>query len=88
MQSNTKLFAENKISAICFSPNASSVAVAFKSNNVIHIYSLPHDICLVDHWILKSVIKEQTQQICALDWSSKDKIISCSHDRSVVVWRK
>ena len=87
MIANKTLLEDNKISAMCFSPDFKYCAVALKSNNSIVIFEVPKDApWVIDNWQHRKTLKDQTQLICSLDWSIKNKIISCSHDRSISIW--
>jgi WD40 repeat protein len=82
----SKQFANKKITALCFSPDKKYCAVAFRSTSSVSIYTLPQDVHLIDKWTLLCELREQTQTICSLDWSCTNKILSCSYDRSVLIW--
>ena len=57
------------------------VAVATNSN-LIEIYQVRGE-----SWEKKHTLKEHHQLVSSIDWHrSTNRIISCSHDRSVVVW--
>lgn len=82
----SKQFANKKITALCFSPDKKYCAVALKTSHSVCVYQLPQDVHLIDKWVFLLELKEQTQAICSLDWSIRNKILSCSYDRSVMVW--
>ena len=84
----SKLFANKKVSALCFSKDLKYAAVALKESNSVQVYELPprDELHLVDKWQLKLEAREQTQLICSLDWSVENKLLSCSHDKSVLIW--
>jgi len=86
MLKTSKVLAERKLTALCFSPDRKYCAVAFKNSSSFAIYELPPtDWYLVDKWQFRWEVKEQTQAVCSLDWSSTNKILSCSFDRSMLV---
>lgn len=41
-----------------------------------------------DSWQLIQEFRELTQTVSDIDWASDRKIVTASHDRSVVVWRQ
>ncbi len=41
----------------------------------------------MDSWQLLQELKEHSQTISDIDWSQDNKIVTSSHDRSVVVWK-
>ncbi len=53
----------------------------------MHLYRVrtPND---PDSWQLIQQFKELTQTVSDIDWASDRKIVTASHDRSVVVWRQ
>lgn len=40
----------------------------------------------MDSWQLLQELKEHSQTISDIDWAQDKKIVTSSHDRSVVVW--
>ena len=85
--SNTKLWQDNYITALAFSTNSRYCALATKLDHVVRIYAVSN-FNNVDSWEFIQELKEHTQTISEVDWSSDIKLISSSHDRSVVVWRQ
>jgi actin related protein 2/3 complex subunit 1A/1B len=63
--------------------NGDKTQVAVATNtNLIEIYQIKGET-----WEKKHVLKEHHQLVSAIDWHpATNRIISCSHDRSVVVW--
>jgi len=68
-----------------FSPDGKFVALSLKKYNTIEVYEIKevHD---VNSWKLVIKIKEQSLTISSIAWSSLNKLLSCSFDRSVMVW--
>ena len=85
--SNSYIWQKNCISALSFSPDAQYCALATKQDHVVHLYRV-NSLDNVDSWQLIQEFKELTQTVSDIDWSSDRKIVTASHDRSVVVWRQ
>jgi actin related protein 2/3 complex subunit 1A/1B len=85
--SNSSIWQTNCISALSFSPDAQYCALATKQDHVVHLYRV-NSLENVDSWQLIQEFKELTQTVSDIDWSSDRKIVTASHDRSVVVWRQ
>lgn len=86
-QSNSLLWQTNCISALAFSHDVNYCAVATKQDHLVRLYRVT-SLTQVDTWVQLQEIKEFTQTISDIDWSADRKIITASHDRSVVVWRQ
>jgi actin related protein 2/3 complex, subunit 1A/1B len=86
-QSNSKLWQSSCISALAFSQDAQYCAVATKQDHIVHLYRVT-SLAQVDAWVLLQEFKELTQTVSDIDWSADRKIVTASHDRSVVVWRQ
>ncbi len=59
-------------------------AIATKLDHIIHRYKVVN-FDQVDSWKLLQLLKEHSQTISDIDWPQNKKIVTNSHDRSVVV---
>lgn len=58
MQKTSKVFAERKVTALCFSPDRKFAAIAFKDTHSFSVYELPPtDWYLVDKWQFRGEFK-------------------------------
>jgi hypothetical protein len=58
MQKTSKVFAERKITALCFSPNNKYCAVGFKNSSSFAIYELPAtEWYIIDKWKFLEEVK-------------------------------
>lgn len=85
--SNSRFLQENCISAMNFSHNAEYCAIATKKDHTIHVYKIS-TLNKIDSWTLLQDLKDHTQTISGIEWTSDNKILTSSHDRSVFVWKK
>ena len=85
--SNEKTFQDNGISAVAFAPKLDYCVIATKKDHVARLFKIGK-LEDVNSWKLIQEFKEHSQTIGDIDWSSDYKIITSSHDRSVVVWNK
>lgn len=85
--SNSRVWQTKCISALAFSLDAAYCALATKEDHTVRLYRVTN-LTQVDTWTLLQEFTEHTQTISDIDWATDRKIITSSHDRSVVVWRQ
>lgn len=68
-----------------YSKDKKRIAISVRDLNVVEIYETG-DILSPNTWKHLYTLKEHTQSISTLDWSSNDLLLTGSHDRSVMVW--
>jgi len=68
-----------------FSPDFTMIAASIKEENVVNIYKVG-DLESPSKWQLVQTLKEHSQTVSVLDWSSTNLIVTGSFDRSIFVW--
>ena len=81
------LFLFEGISYMVFNKDFTQVALS-KKDNIIYIY-LVKDIIRTSTWKLLNKLEAHSHYISGLDWNSyTNKILSCSYDKTSLVWKK
>mmetsp|Transcript_22880 Transcript_22880/g.50224 ORF Transcript_22880/g.50224 Transcript_22880/m.50224 type:complete len:372 (+) Transcript_22880:37-1152(+) len=75
----------NCVSAHCFSPDGSQIAVSPNTEEVwiFDVNGTPGDC---SGWKRTSVLSNHMQAVSGLDWSINNQLVSVSHDRQAYVW--
>lgn len=81
-------FALEGISQISFNKNFTQCALS-KNDNEIYIYKV-EKVDDISTWTLIETLKDgHSQFVSGIDWSdNSNKILSCSYDKSVIIWEK
>ena len=85
--SHSRTLQTNCISALAFSPRHDYCAIATKSDHIVRVFKVTQ-LSSIDSWQLVQEMKDHSQTVADIDWAADNKIITSSHDRSVIVWRQ
>jgi len=72
---------------MAFSHNFDFCVIATKKDINAHLFRIGN-LANIDSWEKIQKFHEHSQTISDVDWSSDYKVITCSHDRSIVVWQR
>ena len=85
--SNSKILQDNHITGLSFSPRHDYCAIATKVDHTVRVFRA-NPMNNIDGWQLAQEMRDHSQTIGDIDWAADNKIITSSHDRSVIVWQQ